>query len=275
MGWFRKSRNQAGQGREIESWRPARYGDRKSYRRRLMLSYVAAGLIHSTIFVLTSRSAAVTGGSLNTAGVTESPAEADTPVEMPATLAARPLRERAINVSFHAPPAEDGPVDGTAGMDEDQLKALADEQQRRIEQMSAEEQDAELRNRMGQLNRMDEKDVNAALGVVESMMGIPSDVDHKMRPDASATGEFDAGSMVLHDVVKRRSDSGAVVYDYVWVDKAGRTMTQERASAELDPDEKRMAGIYEMARENPLMRPLLDSVLKMELSRHQENAKGR
>lgn len=267
MGWFTKNRDSAKNVRQVESWQPARHADRKSYRRRLMVAYVVASLIHSTIFVLASQSPASGTASLDTTDVADSQSQTDAPQEMPSKIATRPLRDQAINISFHAPPAEDGPVDGTAGMDEEALKSLVDQQQARIDEMSIEEQNAELDKRLSQLNNMKQEDVNAALDVVDGIMGTPGDVDHKMKPDPNATGEFDTASMILHDVIRRKSPQGSVVYEYQWVDKAGRTMSQERAAEDMNAGDKQMAGFYEKARGNSLFRSLLDWTKKEEYKR--------
>ncbi|MEX0774871.1 MAG: hypothetical protein WD042_04050 [Phycisphaeraceae bacterium] len=74
---------------------------------------------------------------------------------------------------------------------------------------------------------------------------------------------FDIDSQVLSDMEKTTPGGGATVYKLTYVDKDGRVMISWTPAEEMPPALRSQYPLYEMARNNPNMRALLSSSLKI------------
>jgi hypothetical protein len=143
-----------------------------------------------------------------------------------------------------------------------EVQRLIDAQTARISRMSPDEQLAELRGRADYVERLPQANVQAAARVVEAVIAGPAP-DRQMAPVAGASGEFDPDTASLYDIVKRRDAQGRVVYDQILVDSAGRTLTHTIPESQMSPQDLRTFSIFEMARQNPNLRALVDTVRRV------------
>ncbi len=147
------------------------------------------------------------------------------------------------------------PITPTVG----EVQRLIDHEARFQSRRSRPDQLAELDRRAEALKSIDAGEVQRMAGLIESAMGA-SPVQRAMEPIASATGAFDADSASLYDITRKTRSDGSVVYEHLLVDAAGRTLRDERPEAQMSPQDFAAFRVFELARENPRLRTLIDLV---------------
>ena len=93
---------------------------------------------------------------------------------------------------------------------------------------------------------------------VESALGV-SQPDRAMEPRDDAEGPFDPESASLYDILKRE-ENGQTTYERVFVDASGRTLRERVEAEHMTPADLRAVTVFQMARDNPNLRFLVDAV---------------
>ncbi|MBI1335527.1 MAG: hypothetical protein GC164_01040 [Phycisphaera sp.] len=155
-------------------------------------------------------------------------------------------------------PAATEPIQPT---DEHIRELLADES-RYVAMRSPEAQVAQVERNLDALNKIDGASVRQMAEAIESAMGVQKN-GRKYEPDPAATGSFDHETALLYDIAPHTLDDGSPGYRYTLVDKDGRSMTYDTSAGEMTKADLNAARIFDMARQNPQLKPLLDSVRKI------------
>lgn len=145
----------------------------------------------------------------------------------------------------------------------EELRRRIDAQAARIAGLTPEQRLSELSRRSGDLAAIDPAGVAAAAGVVESALGVASPRRAMSPAVAPPAGEFDADSASLYDIRRRLDAEGRSIYQYVFVDASGRTLTDTRPEGDLTDEDRRTARVFELARENPNLRVLVEVVRRV------------
>lgn len=138
----------------------------------------------------------------------------------------------------------------------------------KAEQMSPDEQLAQIDKLQAQVATYAPDNVNTIASIAESGFGVDSQIRQRAyEPDPTATGRFDASSSLLYDIETWLDPvTNMTQYRFTYVDADGRSLVDTRPSDRVSPEEIRMARIYAMARKNPQMRSLLNSVSRIYLA---------
>jgi hypothetical protein len=154
-----------------------------------------------------------------------------------------------------------------------------DAQDRRVGERSPQAKEAELERRVKDLQAVRPESLQGIQNLIESATGADQD-ERAYAPVPGAEGAFDPHSALLYDMVKKEDGpEGSVVYVWIMVDKAGRTLEQEVPQSQMSPQDMTAFRIFEMSRGQPMMRRLLDTVRKIGAQRleqmEQTNSKPR
>ena len=116
------------------------------------------------------------------------------------------------------------------------------------------------------LSRIKTSDVKEIARLVEAAetatTGSPA---RATEPRPGVGGEFDSDSASLFDIKRKpMTKAGApVLFEWVLIDKAGRTLKYDQRESEMTDDDRNLARICEMARQNPNLGVLFDSARRI------------
>lgn len=141
----------------------------------------------------------------------------------------------------------------------DDIRSRLDAERLYAARRTVEAQFEELGQRTAELSKIDPASLGKLTQTLEAAMGIkPADRAFEPRPDA--TGVFDFNTASLYDIEKVQTDDGTDAYERILVDAAGRTLRQRVSPDEFTQDDHNAFHVFQMARENPSLRPLVDLV---------------
>lgn len=179
---------------------------RSKYRRAIIVSVVFHVILIAVLLVwYIPKIGEQEAGS--PAASTQKSVESTTPKPIPSQLSPQP--------------APDVPAE--------EIQASINSQLEQVDRLSDERKLSELEKNLKRLEAVSsEESVQEVTTTIADKLGLqPGAV-----PDADAEGEFEFDSAQLHDVTRKRSDSGVWEYESVLVDSSGRTQTVPMTPAE-------------------------------------------
>lgn len=81
--------------------------------------------------------------------------------------------------------------------------------------------------------------------------------------------EFVADTATLYDMVRRTEADGRTVYDWVLVDAQGRSLVVTYEASAMTPQDLAAARVFDLARQNPNLRTLVDAARSILVTRPQ------
>lgn len=171
--------------------------------------------------------------------------------------------------------ARDG-AGGTAADDQSRVDDMLAQQTARVEQMSPEMQMQALEASAGDLQRVSDRSLRNVAGLAERVSGVgDAQRERAYAPREGVEGTFQADSAALHDIVRKTDDDGRTVYQWTLVDAAGRSMTHDVPESQMSESDMRAFRVYEMSRQNPQLRDLVDAVTRIAEARMEQQEEQR
>ncbi len=151
----------------------------------------------------------------------------------------------------------DVPAVDLADRDPAALARLLRDQAAEADRMTDAERLDKLQAQTDWLASRDPGNLQKAAQRVTSFVGAAT--GRKLAPDPHATGDFDGESAALYDIANRTESDGRVVYDWTLVDRAGRSFVTTYDAADMTQQDLVAARVFDMARDNPSLRTLVDT----------------
>jgi hypothetical protein len=145
-------------------------------------------------------------------------------------------------------------------MSSEHATALLQQQIHQASKRSGEENMARLEKKMDDLSKVDPGSADSIASMLEAAGGVDS--QRAWTPRSGAGGAFDPQTAVLH-TIRRRETKDGVFYDWMLVDAAGRSMTYSRPESQMSEQDLRSFRIFEMSRENPTLRRLVEAAVRL------------
>jgi hypothetical protein len=115
----------------------------------------------------------------------------------------------------------------------EQIQASIESQIKQVQSLSDEAKLSELEKNLKRLESIStEASVQEVTATIADSLGLQSGVEPS---EQDVAGSFDHDTAQLHDVARRRSDSGSWQYECVLVDAQGRTQSVPMTEAEGEP----------------------------------------
>ncbi len=129
------------------------------------------------------------------------------------------------------------------------------------QRLTHQQQEAELHRQADKIGKsVRAEEIPAMKRFIESAAGVGGRA-YEPRPDAQ--GPFDPNTATLYDIARRVDESGAVDYQITLLDDAGRTLKHAIPESQMPSDMLRAYRVFEMARQKPALRPLVDLSLML------------
>jgi hypothetical protein len=142
---------------------------------------------------------------------------------------------------------------------------LLDDQFRAASTMSPKQKERAIEENLPALNAMKASEVKAMATLIENA-STGGKAARAIEPKADANGEFDADSATIHDIRKITTKAGETVYEWVFMDRTGLTLRTIKTSGEMSESDRSAAKAFELTRESPNLRILLDSAVRIAVS---------
>jgi len=140
----------------------------------------------------------------------------------------------------------------------------------RAAMLSPEQRISQLEKKLPELHNVRPGSAEAVASLVEKAHRVDRDRAYAPRP--GATGRFDADTAVLYDITRSVKD-GRAVYEYTFVDSAGRTISTEIPEDKMSPEDLRSFRVFEMTRRSPALRRLVDAAIRIADKKLQDEKK--
>lgn len=143
-----------------------------------------------------------------------------------------------------------------------QARDMIDDRLEQVRDMSPQQQMEKLEILKQPLSDIQTERVESIARLAEQGFGADESVrQRRYEPDPNAQGRFDPDTAVLYDIETLTDpDTGFVSYRFVYVDDMGRSLESTRPESQVSAADRRAAQVYAMARDNPQMRALIQTV---------------
>jgi hypothetical protein len=135
--------------------------------------------------------------------------------------------------SSDSPPPRSVPAAPDVHVPPEQIEASIESQIKQVQNLSDEAKLSELEKNLRRLESIStEASVQEVTATIAESLGLQPGVEPS---ENDVSGSFDHDTAQLHDVARRRSDSGSWQYECVLVDAQGRTQSVPMTEAEGEP----------------------------------------
>lgn len=150
----------------------------------------------------------------------------------------------------------------------DQVRQMLEQRLDQVHNMSSDEQLEKLHVLEAPLSNMPTEHLESAASFAERSLGVDESIrQRRFEPDPKAEGRFDTNTAILYDIETITDpQTGEISYRFVYLDASGRTLEDIRLDAQASPADRRAARVYDMARDNPQMRALIQTVNRIHLA---------
>jgi len=154
------------------------------------------------------------------------------------------------------------------------IAEIIERQERVAAELPAERRLAELRRRLAGLRQIPPDRVDRIARLVERIKQVRSDRAYAPRPGRADPLQFDTESACLYDIARRR-DGQRNVLVFTLVDKDGRSLSYTVEEREASAGDLLAWQVFELARDNPRLRRLVDSARRIIQTRIDRSADRR